>query len=42
MSFCTNVYEEPVSPDIIIGTDKVSTDTGSEHVIARLKGMHWV
>ena len=37
-----DVYEEPVSPDLIIDSDKVSPETGAEHVIARLKGRHWV
>jgi len=36
------VYEEPASPDLIIDSDKVSPETGAEHVIARLKGKHWV
>ncbi|HZX47608.1 MAG TPA: adenylyl-sulfate kinase [Nitrospirota bacterium] len=37
-----DVYEEPVSPDLIIDSDKVSPGTGAEHVIAALKGKHWV
>ncbi len=37
-----DVYEEPVSPDIIIDSDKVSPETGAEHVIARLKEKQWV
>jgi len=37
-----DVYEEPVSPDIIIDSDQVTPETGAEHVIARLKGKHWV
>jgi len=37
-----DVYEEPVSPDLIIDSDKVSPETGAEHVIANIKGKHWV
>ncbi len=37
-----DVYEEPVSPDIIIDSDKVSPETGAEHVIAKLKEKQWV
>ena len=37
-----DVYEEPASPDLIIDSDKVSPETGAEHVIANIKGKHWV
>ncbi len=37
-----DVYEEPAAPDIIIDSDKVSPESGAEHVIARLKGKHWI
>ncbi len=37
-----DMYEEPVSPDLIIDSDKVSPETGAEHVIALIKGRHWV
>ena len=37
-----DVYEEPESPDIIIDSDKVSPETGAEHVLAKMKEKHWV
>ncbi|MCC7201045.1 MAG: adenylyl-sulfate kinase [Nitrospirae bacterium] len=37
-----DMYEEPDSPDLIIDSDKVSPESGAEHVIALLKGKHWV
>ena len=37
-----DVYEEPASPDLIIDSDKVSPESGAEHVIANIKGKHWV
>ncbi len=37
-----DVYEEPVSPDLIIDSDKVSPETGAEHVIANIKGKRWI
>ncbi|MDD5433953.1 MAG: adenylyl-sulfate kinase [Nitrospira sp.] len=36
------VYEEPVSPDIVIESDKISPQAGADHVIAKLKEMGWV
>ena len=35
-------YEEPISPDIVIESDKISPQAGAEHVIAKLKEKGWV
>lgn len=35
-------YEAPESPELIIDTDKVSPDSGAEHVIAKMKEKGWV
>ncbi|SRR3989337_4154584 len=37
-----NEYEEPESPELIIDSDKISPDSGAEHVIAKMKEKGWV
>lgn len=37
-----DIYEEPLSPDIIIESDKVAPEIGADHVIARMKEKGWI
>ncbi|MBI5193635.1 MAG: adenylyl-sulfate kinase [Nitrospirae bacterium] len=37
-----DIYEEPLSPDIIIESDKATPEIGADHVIARMKEKGWV
>lgn len=37
-----DIYEEPLSPDVMIASDMTPPDIGADHVIAKMKEKGWV